>query len=70
MTGVFRLLRLAVRCPVCGAPPAMKISPGMARRFEDLDPAEQVQTYQCPHCMKKRIVVHYPITAGHYQQAR
>jgi endogenous inhibitor of DNA gyrase (YacG/DUF329 family) len=69
MSGVFRLLRLAVRCPVCGAPPAIRITPRTADRFEDWNPEEVVITVQCQQCQKGGKLVHYEITAAAYQRA-
>ena len=69
VTGVFRLLRLAARCPVCGAPPALKISQRTVDKFDGCDPAEVVTTYQCQQCIRKGQMVHYEITAAAYQRA-
>lgn len=69
MTGVFRLLRLDVRCPVCGSPPAIKITPGSAAKYESEEPELVVLTYQCQRCARKGQLTYYSITAAAYQGA-
>ena len=69
MTGVFRLLRLAARCPVCGAAPAQRITPRTVDKYADSDPEEIVGTAQCQQCARKGRLVHYEITASDYQRA-
>jgi hypothetical protein len=66
---VARLLRLAARCPVCGAAPAVRTTSRTVAMYRDHDPGEVVQTVQCQQCLRERRLVHYEITAEAYQKA-
>ena len=60
------LLRLAVRCPSCGRPPAVRITPE-ARAWARQMRADQLgATVQCN---RTGCACHYPVTAEAYQRA-
>lgn len=41
------LLRLAVRCPDCGAPPRLRVPASDRSRWEHEDPVRVVLSYEC-----------------------
>jgi len=59
-----KLLAPAVRCPKCGAPPAVRIPEARAREAAYLDPAEPTLSYRCK-CGEV-----YVMTAADYRDAR
>lgn len=47
MIGAVRLLRLAARCPACGAPPKLRTVPNAAHLLEGADPDSVLLTIEC-----------------------
>lgn len=47
MSAARKLYRLAVRCPRCGAPPRLRLTALQISKWQEDDPGEMVQTYQC-----------------------
>lgn len=62
-----KLLRLGVRCPACGAVPALRITDAERDRKLQLPPTELVATYQCQH---RRCRETYAIPASAFRTAR
>lgn len=61
-----RLLRLAARCPDCGARPALRISASAAADARRHAPGERLGTYQCH---RRRCGTVYDLRAAAYQRA-
>jgi len=61
-----RLLRLAVDCARCGAPPALRVTPTIVAALANTPSSATVATYQC---QRRGCGAVYPITAGAYQRA-
>jgi hypothetical protein len=62
-------LRLAARCPACGAPPSLRVTPAEVDRKRHLPPQEVVLTVQCHQCATARRVTIYPVRVRHYTEA-
>lgn len=60
------LLRLNVRCPGCGSPPAIRVTAAAVADCAHLAPESRVATYQCHRRRCGRI---YDLTARAYQEA-
>ena len=60
-----------VRCPNCGALPALKVTGELIAAFEGAHPDTLVQSYQCSWQLHrgKRCGTRYAITAGAIQRA-
>ena len=61
-----RLLRLAARCPDCGARPALRISASAVADAGRHAPGERLGTYQCH---RRRCGTVYDLRAAAYQRA-
>lgn len=59
-----KLLRLDVRCPECGAPPAVRVHPDEVKAKLSDDPDRVVFDVQCQQCMRERKRVVYEVTVG------
>ena len=60
------LLRLAVRCPSCGRPPSVRITPEARESAMQMKPDTFVATVQCTRI---GCACHYPVTAEAFQRA-
>lgn len=63
---VGRLLRLAVRCPGCGARPALRATERAVRDAASHPPEERLATYRCHRRMCGLV---YDLPAAAYQNA-
>ena len=59
------LLRLAVRCPHCGLPPNVRVTPEAKEWVRQMEPDTILATIQC----QGRCGRVYPVTAEAYQRA-
>lgn len=63
--------RLAVRCPKCRTPPALRVTAAEVEGKADLPPDQLVQSYQCQNrrCFTGLTPTIYWIAASAYQRA-
>lgn len=64
-----RLLRLAACCPICGAPPAIRVHPREVLEKLERPADEVVLTVQCVPCARRKRIVFYPITVDAFRGA-
>jgi hypothetical protein len=57
-------LRIRKRCPLCGTPPALRVTAVMVASAEGIDAQTVVLSVQCPACK-----VPWAVTAGDVQGA-
>jgi hypothetical protein len=69
--GLATLLRLAARCPTCGAAPPWRIPESERERYRDEEPGKRVATCTCPRILKgrRKCQTLYDILARDYQNA-
>lgn len=60
------LLRLAAKCPLCGARPAMRVAPWIVQALRARPATDRVGTYQC---QRRGCGAVYDLTADAYQRA-